>query len=237
MAPYFMLIGAIQYGLMYLLVLRSYHYLDAYQVVLFSATTPFYVILFNTLFERRLSAYHFIVAGIAILGGGIIYNAQSMNLDTLQGFWLVQSADICFAFGQVAYRKTRRKHPAIEDQDIYGFLFLGALIVSTLSMFFLGGWSSVQEVTVKQGVILVYLGAVASGLCFFWWNKGAIKMHPVMLSVFNNVKLPLATLVSVVFFHEHVKNGMHLGVGLLIILFALILAERYQRKENLSQSS
>lgn len=227
-----MFVGAVQYGLMYLFVIRSYQYLDAYQVVLFSAMTPFYVILFNSLFERRFSAYHFMVAGIAIIGGGIIYNVQSMTLDTLLGFWLVQAADACFAFGQVAYMKIRKDKAFIQDKDIYGFLFLGALIISFLSTTWLGGWHSLQEVSVKQGIILIYLGAVASGICFFWWNKGAIHMHPVMLSVFNNLKLPLATLVSIVFFHEHIKPGMHLEYGFLLIAFALFLAERHQRKEH-----
>lgn len=232
LAPFLLLLGAVQYGLMYLFVLRSYQYLDAYQVVLFSATTPFYVILFNTLFERRFNAYHFMVAGIAIIGGWIIYNFGSMSLDTLSGFWLVQASDICFSLGQVAYKKFRQNKTTIQDKEIYGFLFLGALIISIMSTTWLEGWHSLQEVTVKQGFILVYLGAVSSGLCFFWWNKGATQMHPLMLSVFNNLKLPLATLVSIVCFHEHVKQGMHLGSGLLLIVFALILAERYQRKHN-----
>jgi len=232
LVPFLLLLGAVQYGLMYLFVLQSYQYLDAYQVVLFSATTPFYVILFNTLFERRFSAYHFMVAGIAIIGGWMIYSVQSMNLNTLWGFWLVQSADICFSLGQVVYIKFRQNKPAIQDKEIYGFLFLGALIISTLSTTWLGGWGSLQEVTVKQGLILVYLGGVSSGLCFFWWNKGATQMHPLMLSVFNNLKLPLATLVSIVCFHEQVKQGLRLGGGLLLIVFALVLAERYQRKQN-----
>ena len=232
LAPFLLSLGAIQYGLMYLFVFQSYQYLDAYQVVLFSATTPFYVILFNALFERRLTVYHFVVAGIAIIGGGLIYNVQSMNLDTLHGFWLVQAADICFSFGQIAYIKFRKKQPFIQDKDIYGFLFLGALIISILSTTWLGGWHSLHDMTLKQGMILVYLGSVSSGLCFFWWNKGAIHMHPVMLSVFNNLKLPLATVVSIVCFHEQVKQGMRLGSGLLVLIFALILAERYQRKQK-----
>lgn len=233
-ALFLMLVGAIQYGLMYLFVLQSYQYLDAYQVVFFSAMTPFYVILFNALFERQFNIYPFIVASIAILGGGIIYNVQSMSLDTLWGFGLVQAADVFFAFGQVAYKKFRQQRPFIQDKEVYGFLFLGALIVSLISTTYFCGWHSLYDVSLKQGLILAYLGAVASGLCFFWWNKGAIQMHPVMLSVFNNLKIPLASLVSIVCFHEHVKPGMHLEYSLLLIIFALILAERYQRKYNKS---
>lgn len=228
--PRLLLFGAVQYGLMYLFVLRAYQYLDAYQVVLFSATTPFYVILFNTLFERRLHLYHFIVAGIAIMGGWIIYDVQSMYSGIFMGFCLVQASDICFAFGQVAYKKFRQNIPEIQDKEVYGFLFLGAFIISMMSTSWFEGWHSLYDVTFKQGLILVYLGGISSGLCFFWWNKGAVQMHPLMLSVFNNLKLPLATLVSLFFFHEQLKDTMCLKSGLLLILFALILAERYRRK-------
>lgn len=229
LAPYLILVGAIQYGIMYLLVLRAYQYLDAYQVVLFTATTPFYVMFFHALLERQFKTYHFMIAGLAILGGGIIYNTSTVNLNALTGFCLVQASDICFSFGQVYYRKIRLKHPEIYDQDIYGFLFLGAVIITLLSTTWFNGWHSLHQTTVKQGLLLIYLGAIPSGLCFFWWNKGATQTNPVILSVFNNLKLPLATLVSIIFFHEHVKQSMHLSIGLCIILFALFLAHVSQQ--------
>jgi len=230
LTPYLLLLGALQYGIMYLLVLRAYQYLDAYQIVLFTATTPFYVMFFHALLERRFTAYHFMIAGLAILGGVTIYNTSSMSLNALTGFFLVQASDVCFSFGQVYYRKIRLKHPEIHDQDIYGFLFLGAVIITFLSTTWFNGWHSLHQLTIKQGFLLVYLGAIPSGLCFFWWNKGATQTNPVILSVFNNLKLPLGTLVSIIFFHEHVKQGMHLAIGLCIILVALFLAYLSQRK-------
>jgi len=230
--PYLLCVGALQYGIMYLLVLRAYQYLDAYQIVLFTATTPFYVMLFHALLERRFTAHHFMIAGLAILGGGIIYYTSSVSLNALTGFFLVQASDVCFSLGQVYYRKIRLKYSDIHDQDIYAFLFLGAVITTTLSTTWFNGWHSVHQLTIKQGLLLVYLGAIPSGLCFFWWNKGATQTNPVILSVFNNLKLPLGTLVSILFFHEHVKQGMHLVIGLCIILFALFLAHLSQQKNH-----
>ncbi len=227
-----MFIGAIQYGLMYLFVLRSYHYLDAYQVVLFSAMTPFYVILINSLAEQRFKLNHFIVAGLAILGAAIIYNLQAMSADTLWGFSLVQCSDMCFAFGQMAYRKVKQNNRDIQDKELYAFLFLGALVTAVLFTTVFDGWHSLYDVTLKQSVILIYLGAIASGVCFFWWNKGIVQLHPVMISVFNNLKLPLATIVSIICFHEQVSPQMHLAYGLLVLVFALALAQRYQHQYN-----
>ena len=224
-------IGAIQYGLMYLLVLKAYQYLDAYQVIFFTACTPFYVILFNTIYTRRLTIYHFVVAGLAILGGGIIYNTQVINENSTAGFFLVQLADICFAFGQIAYCKMRHNNPEVQDRDICSLLFLGAILISIIAITLLGGWGSMQQITLQQGLIIIYLGAIPSGLCFFWWNKGATRVHPVVLSVFNNLKLPLATIVSIVFFHENIKDGVHLIEGVIIIMFSLFLANKYQDRK------
>jgi len=226
-----LLVGALQYGVMYLFVLRSYQYLDAYQVVLFTATTPLYIIFFNSLFEHRLRIYHFMVAGIAVIGGGITYNVQSMHQDVLLGFFLVQLSDICFSLGQVYYVRLLKNHCDLRDKNIYGVIFLGAVIVSIISTTWFGGWHSMLEITLRQSFVLTYLGIIPSGLCFFWWNKGAIQTSPLVLSVFNNLKLPLATLVSIVFFHEQVKQGLHLAIGLLLIVFALFLAYVSQRKK------
>ncbi len=48
------LVGAVQFGLMYLLYQRAYVYLPAYAVVLFTLTTPLYLALLDALAERRL---------------------------------------------------------------------------------------------------------------------------------------------------------------------------------------
>lgn len=230
LAPYLLGIGALQYGVMYLCVLRAYQYLDAYQVVLFTASTPFYIILFNTLLERRFTAYHFMVAAIAMLGGGIIYKSQFMNPHVFVGFLLVQASDICFAFGQMYYRKLRKNYPNTHDKETHALLFLGAIMISILSTTCLGGWHSMYDMTLRQGFILMYLGLIPSGLCFFWWNKGATQTPPVIFSVCNNLKLPLGTLISLVFFHEHIEQSMHLTAGLLLIVFALFLAYRYSTR-------
>ena len=53
-----------------------------------------------------------------------------------------------------------------------------------------------------QVLVLLYLGLLASGVGFFLWNVGATRVSAGTLAVFNNVKIPLAVVVSLLFFAE-----------------------------------
>lgn len=223
-----MVIGAIQYGVMYLCFLRAFQYLDAYQAALFATATPIYVILFDDLFSRKFNVYYMKIALIAVLGGAVIYYNNLNKPGILQGFLLVQMADICFAFGQVAYKRLRQGAPKLNDFHIYGLLFWGALLVATVATTVSYGWHSMLDMTIRQLLVLVYLGAIASGICFFLWNKGAVLVNTATLAVFNNLKAPLAITVSLVFFNES-TNVPRLVVGLALIIAALVLAERHAR--------
>lgn len=225
-------IGAIQYGMMYLCFLRSFKYLDAYQAALFTTFTPLYVILINDCYAKKFNPYYLQVALIAMLGGAVIYYKNILQANILTGFLLVQMSDICFAYGQVAYKRLRQKAPHLKDQNIYALLFLGALALAVTATTVFDGWHSTMLITKEQINVLVYLGAIASGVCFFMWNKGAVTTNTATLAVFNNLKSPLAITVSLIFFHEN-TDVLRLGIGLGLIGLALYLAEKHARRINM----
>lgn len=225
-------IGAIQYGMMYLCFLRSFKYLDAYQAALFTTFTPLYVILINDCYAKKFNPYYLQVALIAMLGGAVIYYKNILQANILTGFLLVQMSDICFAYGQVAYKRLRQKAPHLKDQNIYALLFLGALALAVTATTVFDGWHSTMLITKEQINVLVYLGAIASGVCFFMWNKGAVTTNTATLAVFNNLKSPLAITVSLIFFHEN-TDVLRLGIGLGLIGLALYLAEKHARRTNM----
>lgn len=225
-----MLIGGIQYGLMYLCFLRSFRYLDAYQAALFTTFTPLYVILINDIYAKKINVYYIKIALIAVLGGAVIYYKNILQTNIILGFLLVQVSDICFAFGQVTYKRLRNTSIQANDAEIYGLLFLGALISAGIATTALDGWQSATLVTNKQLIILTYLGTIASGLCFFLWNKGAVSTNTATLAVFNNLKFPLAIAVSIIFFKE-TTDLLRLGIGLFLIGLAIFMAERRAHRQ------
>ena len=85
--------------------------------------------------------------------------------------------------------------------------------------------------TLRQGVIFLYLGAIASGLCFFFWNRAAVKTSSGTLAVFNNAKIPLGVAVSILFFKEQADSVLVL-ISLFLIGGSLFFSERHSRKKG-----
>lgn len=217
------LMGAIQYGIMYFFFMRSFQYLEAHQVALFTTLTPLYVVLLNDLLVLKFRMASFFISVIAVIGGGVIYYQYADNHNLMIGFILMQMSDICFAFGQIAYKKFRASKSMIKDHHVFGFLFIGALLVAAISTTETQGWSGFQAMTVKQIGVLFYLGAIASGIGFFCWNKGATLVGTTSLAVLNNLKAPLGIAVSLLFFHEQ-TNIVRLMIGFSFIFSALFLS-------------
>jgi len=227
----FFLIGAVQYGIMYLLVIRSYQYLAAYQILLFCACTPIYVSLIDDAFSKKFRPFYLLAAAMAFLGSAFVYYQNFSWNSVFKGFLLVQASDLCFAFGQVAYRRFKSKNPGYKDKSIYALLFLGGTVITALSTMICAGWANLATLSLKQTWIIFYLGVVSSGLCFFWWNKAAHTVSSGTLAVFNNMKIPLGVCISIIFFGEK-ANSLMVALSLVLVGISLALSERYTRKNN-----
>ncbi len=222
------LIGVVQYGIMYFCFMRSFAYLEAHQVALFTTATPLYVTLLNDLLAKKFSMRSLKITLLAIVGGAIIFYQYAHNENLLNifiGFLLVQMSDICFAFGQIAYKRFRFLRSDLKDKEVFGFLFMGALLVSVILTTRSEAWGGLSFMSYEQIGVLFYLGTIASGFAFFCWNKGTTRVNATTLAVLNNLKAPLAIVVSLVFFHEQ-TDVMRLIVGLSIIGLALFLSTR-----------
>ena len=214
------LIGAVQYGLMYVAYTASFHYLHAYEVALFTIFTPIYVTLINDLFSRRFHRRFFYAALLAVIGTAIVLYRDFHHGDFRQGFILLQGANLCFAFGQVAYTRMM-KNVAQSDLQVFGLLYLGA-VLGTLPMVWGKSIHAVLQLTPAQSAALVYLGILASGVCFFLWNHGARQVNAGTLAVCNNLKIPLAIACSALVFSETV-HWPQLLIGSAILGVSLLL--------------
>jgi drug/metabolite transporter (DMT)-like permease len=212
-------IGALQFGLMYLLYIASYRWLRPSEVALFTIFTPLFVTLVSDLLEGRLSWLFLLTAALAVSGTGICVWTGLGRAGMLRGFLLMQGANLCFALGQVLYR---RAAPASgkRDRDLMGLLFLGASVVAVLMAAPVVSWDRVAAMTLRQGAVLLYLGVVASGLGFFLFNAGARRTDIGTLAIFNNMKIPLAILASGLVFRE-VVDWPRLALGGTVITCAL----------------
>ncbi len=228
------LIGAVQFGLMYVFYIQSFRYLAAHQVALFTIFTPLYVALADDALEKRFRPLHFWTALLAVAGTAVIVYSGLGTRVLLAGFALVQASNACFALGQVAYRRLATAGSGWRDRDVFAWLYLGGTAAAGLAMLL-----SPQPLDLHLGggrlLVLLYLGLLASGVGFFLWNVGARRVSAGILAVFNNVKIPLAVVVSLVLFRER-TDLLRLAIGGGAIFSALYLNTRSRSAETLSVS-
>lgn len=222
--------GAVQYGGMYIFYLGAFHYLKAYEVALFTIFTPLYVTLMNDLLQRRLNRVALAAVALTVAGTWIVQAGAAASPELGLGFLMVQASNLCFAFGQIYYRHLLRSRQ-VNETRIYALPYLGGLLAAGLAALALTPWSGLA-VSGTQWLTLVYLGAVASGVCFFLWNVGARRVNAGTLAIFNDLKIPLAVVVSLVFFGE-AANLANLLVGGGLGILGLILNEWGSRRTPL----
>ncbi|RMH65836.1 MAG: EamA family transporter [Calditrichaeota bacterium] len=215
-------IGGIQFGLMYILYIRSYHWLQAWQVALFTVSTPLYVMILHDGVRRRFHLRAVLAVVLVVLAASWIVYQPDKEYVWSVGFLLIQGANIAFAAGQVAYKLFREKHDDIPDRAYMAIAYGGAVVIALLYVGVTGPltWPAPGP---QQMLTLLYLGVVATGIGFWGWNKGAVRVNGAVLSIFNNLKIPLAILVSIFIFKEK-ADWWRLLSGSVIMGVALYLA-------------
>jgi drug/metabolite transporter (DMT)-like permease len=212
-----MLIGGVQFGLMYVTYVASYQYIPAHVIALLTTTTPLFVTVFNDLYEKKIHKAFLLAALLAVAGGAVIKLPEQPLSASLHGIVLLQISNAAFSFGQIAYRRLMDFRGIAQDQKVFGFMYGGGILVT--GIFSLAATNfhrlSVQP---QQWAALLYLGIIASGLCFFLWNLGARKVNEGTLAVMNNLKIPVGVIASLVLLRESTDYfRLLIGCGLFAV--------------------
>jgi drug/metabolite transporter (DMT)-like permease len=209
-----LIIGGIQFGIMYVAYVASYRYLPAYLIALMTTTTPLFVTIFNDIHARKIHKTFFLAALLAVAGGAVIDLPNQPLAASLRGIVLLQLSNAAFAFGQLSYKRWMDRNPHFKDTSVFGFLYGGAAIVAGAFSLATTTYSGLSLQS-HQMLALLYLGLFASGLCFFLWNVGARKVNEGMLAVMNNLKIPIGVVASLVILGESTNYARLLfGCGL-----------------------
>lgn len=207
-------LGAVQYGLMYVLYIESYSLLAGHEVALLTALTPLHVVLLDGLLRRRLEGRALAGAALAVTGA-VVIAMRPWAEGGARGVLLVQGANLCFATGQVLYSRWARDTD-LDHRSVFALLYLGAAALTMSLAAASGTLEQALELTGAQLLVLAYLALGASALGFFLWNVGAARVEAGTLAAFNNVKVPLAVLVSLLIFREEAQVPRLLAGSLLI---------------------
>lgn len=223
-----MVCGAFQLGIMYGFYYQSFLYLSVPEVLLFTVMTPIYITLLNDLLDRRLNIGFIISALLAVIGA-IAIRYQGIDEGFLKGLLIVQGANLCFATGQVGYKRIiAKEREDLPQRTVFGWFFIGALTVVIPCYLVLGDPDKLPTTTL-QWSILFYLGIVASGIGYFAWNKGATMVNIGTLAVANNLLIPAGIIVNVLFWNRD-ADILRLSIGAGIILLALVVNDKFNQK-------
>ena len=220
-------IGAVQIGLMYLFLFHAFAHWSVPELLLFTILTPLYVTLIDEriLGRRKLPVAWWLAAALAVAGAAVIRFA-GLSADILTGFLLIQGANLCFAFGQVWYKRTRLP-PALSQVQVFGFFFLGGVLVSGLALVLFGDLGRLPATPLQWGVLL-WLGLGASGLGYLGWNIGARRVNTGQLAAMNNMLIPAGILVNVLIWNRD-ADWPRLIIGGGLIVLAVWLASRVRQ--------
>ncbi len=220
-------IGAVQLGLMYGFYYHSFLYLSVPEVLLFTIMTPIYITLFNDILDRIFRPKFFLSALLAVLGA-LAIRFDNINSGFLFGLLLVQGANLCFAIGQVSYKRLMATHQQLPHSAVFGWFFIGAFILACVSYLLFGNIDKLPTNNTEWG-ILIYLGVVASGLGYFAWNSGATKVNVGTLAVMNNLLIPAGIIVNLAIWNRD-ADLTRLAIGASVIAAALVFNQKLVNK-------
>ena len=226
MLPGLLSIGALQFGVTYICLYLSFEFLSVPEVLLFTIFTPLYVALLDNALRRRFSIGPVAATLVAVLGAGII-RYDGISDSYVKGFVLLQLANLAFAAGQVGYAHLIRHNQASTRQqwESFGLFFIGALLVALPAWLLLGNHERMPQTTLHWSV-LGWLGLVASGLGFFFWNRGATQVDAGTLGIMNNALIPAGLLVNLLIWNQQ-ADLLRLALGGSIIGLSLWLNLRW----------
>lgn len=216
------LIGAIQFGLMYVLYIQSYQYLPAYLIATFTITTPIFIGIFSQLLQNKSFSLSGIFSILLVVLGSLMMRFNIVNpLDYWLGFFLIQCANICFAIGQIMFKKWYSKNTSVDIIYNFSQMFFGAVLIT--SMFSIINSTNIGMLNTYNLFALLFLGLFSTGFGFLAWNLGSLQVSNERLAVMNNVVIPIAIFNSFLIFGEAINPMLFIpGLVLFYLAFKIV---------------
>lgn len=208
-------------------------YSSASNVGVIVATAPFFILLavHFILKEEKLRAQYFIGFALSMLGIALIsYSGQSeLALNPLGDFLAVLAIVVWALYTTLTRVVSRRGYPTLlATRTMFFYALLGMVATNILLDDFPKLTTIVQPPYVYH---FLFLGLIASALCFVFWNFG-LKSIGAIKSSFYLYLSPVITIVfSVIVLGEVITPTSAIGAAL--TLGGLLVSE-YKRDRNIN---
>lgn len=231
-------LGAAFFGVTFYFVLENnaLRLAPAANVSLIVSTVPF----FSGLLDRFIGEHNrlnpsFFWGMACALGGIALLGWEDLNLG--EGLWgdvLALGAAVSWAFYNIFVRRLYLR--GYDSLSLTRSIFTYALLL-TLPLLLFTGYEFKGECLIKpaNALNLIFLGVIATSLCFFTWNIAVRILGSVKTSIYLYGQPVVAALAAVPLLHEHltlpVVTGIVLTVVGLIISQGPRLKHERQRRE------
>ncbi len=220
----YMLAGALQLGVSYVLGFQAYMYLSVADFLLFTVVTPLYITLIYDLMCGRGVRLNYVCSALLAMLGAAIINYNKAGDYFWHGFLLVQLGEFFLALGMVGYKRLQEVCP-MEQHMAFSWFYLGAALVATISWVIWGKADQAPSNASQWGVLL-WLGMVATGLGYFMWNYGATRVDCGTLCIMNSMHVPVGLLVNLAIWQQR-PEWISFSLGSALIFFSLWVHERW----------
>lgn len=221
----FLLSGASGVTIYFLCENFALTYTYASNVSIIVATAPFLTGLLSFFISREKLSRTFL-AGFLLSMIGIVFitanGSLALHLNPL-GDLLALGASLCWAVYSIATVSVHR--PGYSSIAVTRRIFFYGLVTLLPAMYFCGfEWKPDALFAPSSVGLLLFLGLIASGLCYITWNKALDLLGAVKASVYIYL-VPVVTFVFSFFVLGERLTGMSL-IGCIFILAGLFLSER-----------
>lgn len=200
-------------------------YTTASNVGVITSTAPFFTAVLARIFvksDKKLNLNFIIGFCIAIAGICIIsFNGEQFEINPTGDILAITAAFIWAVYSLLAKKISGYGYNTIQvtrRMFIYGLIFM----IPFLFVFDFR-FEAQKLLTPENAFNLLYLGLLASAVCFVTWNYAVKRLGAVKTSVYIYVVPVITVITSVIVLHEQITLISAIGIG--ITLTGLILSQ------------
>ncbi|MBQ8144426.1 MAG: DMT family transporter [Butyricicoccus sp.] len=215
-------------GVVIYFLLENYavHFTLASNVGVIVSVCPFFTALcaWAAGWNEEKPGKNFFVGFLAAMAGIVLinWNGLAVGGGSLLGDGMTIAAAFMWAVYSLLSRKITDLGESVVQSTRHIFLYGLLWMLPCLPAF---GFSPSSEALTNPGVIggLLFLGAVASGICFVLWNFATARIGAVQTAAYIYLAPVISVVTSALFLDE--KVTLLAAAGTVLTLFGLILSE------------
>ncbi len=235
---YFLLAGASGITFYFLLENFAVKYTSATSVGIIVALAPMFTMLFCTIaFKETKISINLIIGFIIAITGIVLMSLDSLKNDSsisVKGVVLASMAMLCWGFYSCFVKKINNL--GYDGVKVTRRIMIYGLLLLIPFHFILKGDFNVSALKHYKVVLnILFLGLVASALCFVFWNYAVLQIGPIKCNIYLYLSPTITMIFSCIILHE--KINLLIVIGMLLSILGLFISSNLLFKNKLKDSN